>query len=331
MSTIHRMSDRLDEGYWQAIVTQGRWAPPPAKAGAEDLPVLAVEDHSRFSSSEMDERWNELDRLFNEGEVMCLPVMGYNKGGLLVDWQGMQGFVPISQMRDAPVQSGECDRMDYLASHVDRELQLKIIELDRSQNRIIFSQRAATWGSTCPDKLLDTLKRGDVCEGYVSNLCDFGVFVDLGGLDGLIHVSELSWQRVNHPRDILEVGQHLRVHVIDVDHDRRRVALSLKRLQNNPWATITSRYRPGMVVAATITNVVYFGAFAHIEDGVEGLIHISELQSDDPDASPADIVQEGERVVVRILSIDADNQRMALSLRGVHEDAPEALATSSAD
>jgi small subunit ribosomal protein S1 len=318
--------DEVDEAYWTAIVTQGRWS----DSAYPELPRAATSTEPltlRVTSSELDRRWAKLDEQFNEGAVLCLPVTGYNKGGLLVDWEGMQGFVPISQLPEAPTQRDECARMDYLAEHVGQELKVKIIELDRSQNRIIYSQRAARWGECCPDSLLDTLVPGDVCQGDVSNLCDFGVFVDLGGVDGLIHVSELSWRRVNHPRDVLHVGQRIHVHVIDVDHDRRRIALSLKRLQPNPWATVAERYHPGMVVMGKITNVVDFGAFARIEDGVEGLIHVSELtgSSDDPN-HPGKRIEEGCVVPVRILSVDPENQRMGLSLRGVQAAGDEAVS-----
>jgi small subunit ribosomal protein S1 len=317
MSLVPPWQTEVDEGYWQAVVTQGRWAesvPSPIGVGAPVETAL----ESRREPQESDARWDRLDELFEEGAVLCLKVTGYNKGGLLVEWEGMQGFVPTSQLLDAPIQADDCARMDYLASHVDDLIKVKIIELDRGQNRIIFSQRAAQWGECCPDKLLAALRAGDRCEGSVSNLCDFGVFVDLGGIDGLIHVSELSWRRVNHPRDVLKLGQRIQVHVIDVDNRRRRIALSLKRLQPNPWATVAERYRPGMIVEGVVTNVVEFGAFARIEDGVEGLIHISELsQGDDLPQHAAEVVREGQHVQARILSVDPENQRVALSLRGV--------------
>lgn len=317
-----------DEAYWTAVVTQGRWAEssaPSAEGGSYSATDL------RASSYATDRKWQTLHHLFADGTVVCLDVTGYNKGGLLVEWQDLQGFVPTSQLSDAPVLADDCARMDYLASHVTQRLKLKVIELDRAQNRIIFSERAARWGECCPDSLLAELRAGDLCEGDVSNLCDFGVFVDLGGIDGLIHVSELSWRRVNHPRDVLHVGQRIKVHVIDVDHKRRRIALSLKRLQPNPWATVAERYHPGMVVEGVITNVVEFGAFARVEDGVEGLIHISELSQGEPPR--AHLPAEGESVLVRILSVDAENQRMALSLRGVSDNEesraplPDALPT----
>lgn len=316
-----------DEDYWNAIVNQGQWAEPPTESHQGSYVTKSnTPANGRYGSYEMDSKWDTLNTMFVDGAVLCLNVTGYNKGGLLVDWEGLQGFVPTSQLSDAPIHAEEWERMDHLAGHVDQTLKLKVIELDRTQNRIIFSQRAARWGESCPDDKLTQLRAGDILEGEVSNLCDFGVFVDLGGVDGLIHVSELSWQRVTHPRDLLKVDQRVKVYVIDVDHKRRRIALSLKRLQSNPWATVGHRFRPGMVVRGAVTNVVEFGAFVRIEEGVEGLIHISELSQDSGFVShPRDVIQEGTPVPVRILSVDADNQRMALSLRGVGEHHLSAL------
>ncbi|MGH7964566.1 MAG: 30S ribosomal protein S1, partial [Candidatus Binatia bacterium] len=300
--------------------TQGRWAESGFHQPESRVIPSGPLDRS-LAPHEVERRWEHLEELFNEGTVLCLPVSSYNKGGLLIDWEGMQGFIPVSQLLEAPIQAGDCARMDFLASHVGTQLKVKVIELERAHTRIIFSQRAARWGECCPDTLLATLRPGDVCDGDVSNLCDFGVFVDLGGIDGLIHVSELSWRRVNHPRDVLQVGQRIKIYVIDVDPKRRRVALSLKRLQPNPWATVAEHYRAGMVVEAFVTNVVEFGAFARLEDGVEGLIHVSELTGDDATSiSPPQTVREGERVRVRILSVDPENQRMGLSLRGLDGD-----------
>lgn len=302
----------LDEGYWNAIVSQGQWVEDTYSSEEPLGSTLGLE--RRCSRQEIEQKWERLNALFDEGTIICLPVIGYNKGGLLVEWEDLGGFVPTSQLLNVPLLADDCARMDGLATHVGQTLNLKIIELEREQNRIIFSQRAAGWGKCCPDALLMTLRSGDICEGHVSNLCDFGVFVDLGGVDGLIHVSELSWQRVNHPRDMLRIGQRLKVYVIDVDPQRRRIALSLKRLEANPWQTVAQRYRPGMVVAGMITNLVEFGAFACIEEGVEGLIHSSEVGAQNEE------LQLGKRLKMRILSVDAENQRMALSLRGVEKE-----------
>lgn len=302
----------LDESYWNAIVSQGQWA--EYSYVSEELLLSAQVLDYRCGAEEIELKWERLNALFHEGTIICLPVIGYNKGGVLVEWENLQGFVPTSQLLNVPLLADDCERMDGLATHVGQTVNLKIIELEREQNRIIFSERAAGWGKCCPDTLLMTLRSGDVCEGHVSNLCHFGVFVDLGGVDGLIHVSELSWQRVNHPRDVLRIGQRLKVYVIDVDHERRRIALSLKQLEANPWQTVAQRYRAGMVVEGIITNLVEFGAFACIEEGVEGLIHISELSAQN------EKLNLGERLYTRILSVDAENQRMALSLRGVERE-----------
>ena len=297
-----------DEGYWQAIVSQGRWADEVAPRSD----ALAA---AEWRPPENDAQWTTLATLFTDGAIVPLTVTGFNKGGLLVDWEGMQGFIPTSQLADAPVLADEGQRMECLARHVGRATCGKVIELDRGQNRIIFSERASRWGKCCPDTILAMLKAGDICEGDVSNLCDFGVFVDLGGVDGLIHISELSWRRISHPSELLDVGQRLRVYVIDVNPQRRRIALSLKRLEPNPWATVAERYQPGMIVEGIITNIVEFGAFARIEDGVEGLVHISELAGSSGD--DAITLCEGQPIRARILSVDPAMQRMGLSLRAV--------------
>ncbi|HBY98285.1 MAG: S1 RNA-binding domain-containing protein [Ardenticatenaceae bacterium] len=316
-----------DEGYWQTIVKEGRWAetaPPPGPGEYRDFHSRPSRVYDTGAVSDAD--WSTLEDYFNRGEVLVLPVVGYNKGGLLVEWEGLQGFVPASQLSDCTKRLDESlgERMAYLAEQIDQQIRVKIIELDRSQNRIIFSERAAAWQGRCPDEIIDELEPGDVCVGQVSNLCDFGVFVDLGGIDGLIHVSELSWRRVNHPRDVLAPGQEVQVYVIDVDRERRRIALSLKRLQANPWATVAERYRVGQIIEAVITNVVDFGAFARIEDGVEGLIHISELGAGDIPLHPRSVLTEGQCVHARILNVDPDNQRMGLTMREVPQPGNQA-------
>lgn len=311
-----------DDSYWQAIVTQGRWAetaPNPDNSGgefdnSESQPAQSIND----TISDAD--WHALEAAFARGDVMDLPVIGYNKGGVLVEWRDTQGFVPASQLANHTVVTDDNDRSEYLAGCVGDTLEVKIIELDRDKNRVIFSERAARWGGSCPDDILETLTPGDVCTGQVSNLCDFGVFVDLGGVDGLIHVSELSWQRIDHPRDILEPGQDIDVYVIDVDRERRRIALSLKRMQPNPWASVAERYEVGQIIEGLITNVVDFGAFARVEEGIEGLIHISELGDGDVPMHPRSVLDEGQEVRARILNIDSENQRMGLTMRSVPQN-----------
>jgi small subunit ribosomal protein S1 len=243
-----------------------------------------------------------------------LPVVGYNRGGLLVEWGSLRGFVPASQLVDFPPVVDAQSRRGELVARIGQKLKLRVIELDRIQNRLILSERAAQVQPGTRANVLDTLRRGDICEGRVTNLCDFGAFVDLGGLEGLIHISELSWGRVGHPRDILTRGDTIKVYVMEVNRDRGRVALSIKRLQPDPWETVERRYRVGQMVEGVITNVVDFGAFACVEEGLEGLIHVSEL-AEGHFLHPRNVVREGERVRACILNIDGQARRLGLSLR----------------
>jgi len=199
---------------------------------------------------------------------------------------------------------------------VGTRLQLKIIELDPEQRRFVLSERTSRLDEDRRQELLNTLSPGDICQGHVTNLCSFGAFVDLGGLDGLVHVSELSWGRVEHPRDVLEHDQPVEVYVLNVDRERGHVGLSIKRLQPDPWQSAEEHYQVDQVVKGVITHVVDFGAFTRVEEGLEGLIHVSEL-AEGNFIHPRNVVQEGDVVDVRILSIDSDQRRMGLSLRQV--------------
>jgi small subunit ribosomal protein S1 len=243
-----------------------------------------------------------------------LRVIGHNRGGLLVAWNGLRGFVPASQLLEFPVMADERTRYDALARRIGASVRLRVIELDCAQNRLILSERAAQVEPGTRAYVLSTIKAGDVCQGEVTNLCDFGVFVDLGGLEGLIHISELSWGRVGHPSDVLRRGDTLDVYVMNVDPGQERVALSLKRLRPDPWQTVEERYEVGQVVEGVITNVVDFGAFACIEDGLEGLIHVSEL-AEGHFLHPRNVVREGDVIKARILNIDGRGRRLGLSLR----------------
>jgi len=200
----------------------------------------------------------------------------------------------------------------------DKELQLKIIEINRARNRLILSERLAVqeWRQRRREELLDELKPGEVRHGIVSNLANFGAFVDLGGADGLVHISQLAWSRVNHPSEVLHVGQEVEVQVLSVDKEKKKIALSIKRAEVDPWTTVEQRYTPGQVVVGTITKIAPFGAFARIEDGVEGLIHLSELT---PGSDPKQNLHEGQQLQLRILRIDAERRRLGLSLRQADE------------
>ena len=263
-----------------------------------------------------DPLWVPAQEAFDQGATIQALVTGWNRGGLLVRWDELQGFIPISQLRQVPITDDDDLRDEALAHWVGEVLDLRIIELDPSRNRLVFSERATRWSPQKGEELLHDLEIGQVRSGVVSNICPFGVFVDLGGIDGLVHISELSWGRVTQPQDLLNLGDKVQVHILSIDRHYRRVALSIKQLLPNPWATIDTRYQIGQITMATVTNLVAFGAFAQIEEGVEGLIHISEL-SDARVLDPGQMVRPGDEVLVRILRIDSQHHRLGLSMRQV--------------
>ena len=222
--------------------------------------------------------------------------------------------MPISHLVEIPSNPNEEERNKVLANYVGRRVQLKVIECEPSQERVVFSERAAMAGEGRRRQLFQTLKIGLVIEGVVTNITDFGVFVDLGGVEGLIHVSELSWGRVSHPSEVMSVGDRVNTMVLQVAEESARVALSLKRLYPNPWEQLSRHYKPGDVVSATITSIMRFGAFARMEEGIEGLIHISSMELPPGKKQIDYILQTGQVVQVRILHIDPERRRLGLGL-----------------
>ncbi len=275
--------------------------------------------------------WEEAGRLFQEGGVVQCKVIGFNKGGLLVQFNRIRGFVPASQVAQLHGRTAAEERQQALQRMVSQEIPLKVIEVDRDRNRLVLSERSATqeWRKAQKHRLLTELQPGDVLSGRVNQLTNFGAFIDLGGADGLAHISELSWQRVNHPREVLSPGQEVKVLVVEIDRDRERIGLSMRRLQPNPWDTIDQRYGLGQLVTGPVTNVTPFGAFVQVEEAVEGLIHASELDVD-PQTQPRDLLQPGQIVTARVISLDRQRQRMGLSLRRVNESEPESEGNSTA-
>ena len=307
----------VEESYWASLLNEGEFArtsAPEDVGTARSLlfNVSLIPESSPAQTSPQDD-WQAVRQLMEADEVLELKVIGFNRGGLLVEWQSLRGFVPASQLVVSAAPETHRQALN-LNDYVNRALQLRIIEIDADRNRLIFSERAAQVQMGVRAEVLRRIQGGDTLEGKVTNLCDFGAFVDLGGVEGLIHISELSWGRVGHPRDILERGQSVKVYVLDVDPHHARIALSLKRLHPDPWATVHERYHIGETVVGKITNVVDFGAFACIEDGLEGLIHFSEL-AEGHFLHPRNVVAEGETVHARILSIDGKARRLGLSLR----------------
>ena len=260
--------------------------------------------------------WLAAQELYDSGECYTGTVANHNKGGLIVLFGQVRGFVPVSQLESSRgiTRSGTEEQWSQL---VGEELRLKIIEIDRDRNRLILSERAAMqeWRKGQKERLLGTLKPGDVVTGRVASLADFGAFVDLGGADGLIHLSEISWASVSHPRDMMQVGESVEVYVLQVDTERQRISLSLKRLQPEPWSRVLEKYEIGQIINATISRLATFGAFARVdEDEIEGLIHISEL-TDANITHPREAVNEGDAVSVRIIHINPERRRMGLSLK----------------
>jgi small subunit ribosomal protein S1 len=264
--------------------------------------------------------WEDAARLHDEGGIVQGNVIGYNKGGLLIQFNRIRGFVPASQVAQLHGRTAAEERQQALQRMVGQTIPLKVIEVDRDRNRLVLSERSATqeWRKAQKHRLLTELQPGDILTGRVNQLTNFGAFIDLGGADGLAHISELSWQRVNHPREVLSPGQEVKVMVVEIDAERERIGLSLRRLQSNPWETIDQRYSLGQIVSGPVTNVAPFGAFVQIEEAVEGLIHASELDVD-PQAQPRDLLQPGQVVTAKIISLDKQRQRMGLSLRRVNE------------
>ncbi|HOG45156.1 MAG TPA: S1 RNA-binding domain-containing protein, partial [Anaerolineae bacterium] len=277
-----------------------------------------------LTRAQMETDWRRAEELYAAEEIFEAQVAGHNKGGLIVRIGRVRGFVPSSQLvsvRRRRSEEGEEEDPEESeqAKLVGKMLRFKIIELDRRRNRLILSERAAAreWRREQKEKLLSELQENEVRTGIVSSLCDFGAFVDLGGADGLIHLSELSWGRVAHPREVLSVGDEVQVYVLHIDRERRRIALSLKRLQPEPWSQIDERYEIGQLVQGTITKITNFGAFARLDGDVEGLIHISEL-SDQRIGHPREVVQEGQTLDLRVIRIDSARKRIGLSLRRVN-------------
>jgi small subunit ribosomal protein S1 len=266
----------------------------------------------------LNQDWIEAEKLMESGELYEGEVIGYNKGGAIIPFGRLRGFVPASHLKDLTPGMGDRKRQQRLAKLRGDKLPLKIIEVDRRRRRLVFSQREAQkeWEEIRKQDLLENLKEGSVLAGRVSGLRDFGIFVDLGGADGLVHISELAWHRVDHPREVIKVGDEIEVYVLKLDRDDQRISLSRKRLLPNPWSTVEERYDIHQLVEGTITRIVDYGAFAEIEPGIEGLLHISQL-SRSTVQNANEVVNEGEVHLLRVVSIDPKRQRMGLSLRAV--------------
>lgn len=303
----------MQDGWWQAVL--------------DDVDQMSGRGSNASSGGASSGGWGSAEdwmwarELYDADDTIDLPVIGYNRGGLLVEAKSLRGFIPISHLTDLEEVEDERKRCDIMENMVGEQLCVKVIEYDPERGRLVLSQRAAMAGPGKRIELLDSLEPGQCVCGEVTNITPFGVFVDLGGVEGLVHVSELSWGRVRHPEDVVGCGEELDVKVLSIDRDQSRVALSVKELLPDPWESVEDRFEVGDVVEGEVTNVVKFGAFVGIENGLEGLIHVSEL-GEEPYLQPSDVLVEGDKVRVRVIHIDAKSRRLGLSLRGVSQ--PEA-------
>jgi len=275
--------------------------------------------------------WVRAQELMDSGEITSHKVVGYNKGGLTVEFNHLRGFVPASHIVDMPRNLSEDQRRVELENRIGQKMRLKVIEVERRRRRLVMSESLAEreYQAHRREELFKTLSVGDVIRGEVRSLRPFGAFVDIGGADGLLHVSEIGWSNINHPREALEVGQTIDVQVIRIDPDNQRIALSRKRLSANPWDTVEERYRPGDIIHTTITRIVDFGAFAELEPGIEGLIHISEI-ADIAVAEPLKTIRVGDAVKAKVLRVDRKRQRVGLSLRQAEDGSSDDGSTDEA-
>jgi small subunit ribosomal protein S1 len=316
---------------------------PELKMGDEVLVYVlqpeSPEGHAVLSlrRAGLERKWRAMQERFDAGEIVEARVIDHNKGGLIVDL-GVRGFVPISQIVDFPRRPRDEQPRDAaqeiaekLQPYIGRTLRLKILEVNRKANRLILSEKVALYEERREkrDELFSSLQVSQRVTGQVRSIAPFGVFIDLGGIDGLVHKSELSWNKVNNPETAYQIGDEVEAEVIDINHERGRISLSIRRLQPDPWQESVAKYKIGDVIDGTVTKLVNFGAFVRVEEGLEGLIHISEL-SHQRVAHPGDVVKEGETVKLRIISLDSERHRLGLSLKQA-EDRPTAQARATDD
>jgi len=292
----------------------------------QEIPVYVVtpEDTNgnvvlSYTRAREEHDWEEVGRMLENEEIIESKVIGYNKGGLIVPIGRLRGFVPTSQVSFLRrLETGGDTPEQRWGSMIDEPIQVRVIEVDRERRRLILSERAALQETreTLKDRLLDELEVGDVRKGRVTSLADFGAFVNIEGADGLVHLSEISWDRIKHPNEVLEIGQEVEVKVISIDRERKRIGLSLRQLQEDPWVKKVEHLREGMLIEGTITHLTKFGAFARLDEELEGLIHVSEL-SEQRIAHPKELLHEGDVVTLRVIKIDPERHRIGLSLRKV--------------
>jgi len=291
----------------------------------QEIPVfvLAPEDPNgnvvlSYVRAREEKDWSDVEALLESNDEFESMIIGYNKGGLIVPIGSLRGFVPASQISLVRRPGSSENPEQRYGKLVGESINVRVIEVDRNRRRLILSERLALQETreTLKDRLLDELQDGDVRTGRVTSLAEFGAFVNIDGADGLVHLSEISWDRIQHPNEVLKVGDEVKVRVISVDRDRKRIGLSIRQLQRDPWMERVGEIKEGMLVEGKITHLTKFGAFAKIGDDLEGLIHVSEL-SDQRITHPKEVVREGDVVTLRVIKIDEERHRIGLSRRKV--------------
>ena len=311
----------IDESWWNSVLAEEEQhtviKPEPggrSKASSpKGSPVkLQLPEDAKDISPEVD--WDAVKKMYEDDCVTEMTVLGHNRGGLLVEKDNIAGFIPYSHLVDLAGKEEESDRDELLEVYTGRSLKVKVIECVPQDGRVVFSERAALTAPGKRTELFHELQVGAHVVGKVTNVTDFGVFVDLGGVEGLVHLSELSWGRVAHPHNIARLGEEINVQVLDLSVERNRVALSLKRLIPNPWQRAQDDFPVGCILKAEVTSVLSYGAFVRIPAGVEGLVHASEMPLEDAQ-TPRQLLHDGQIVQVRVINVDPAHQRLGLSMK----------------
>jgi small subunit ribosomal protein S1 len=303
----------VDEGWWEAVLADEQKYTPVHPKTLSQPPVAGGKGEELAEAKTEAVDWESVKQFYKSDRIIEMKVTGHNRGGLLVEGDGLSGFVPLSHLIEMAGREKEDDRDQCLEEYAGKTLKVKVIECVPEDERIIFSERAALSEPGKRVELFHTLSPGMQVRGTVTNITDFGVFIDLGGVEGLIHISELSWGRVSHPGKLVNLGEEIEVQVLDISAERCRVALSRKRLLPNPWEHALDEFPEGRVVSATITNVLSYGAFASLDIGVEGLIHATEMPLEEGQ-SPRDVLSAGQRLDLRVLHVEAGHQRLGFSM-----------------
>jgi small subunit ribosomal protein S1 len=292
----------------------------------QEIPVYVINPEDQngnlilsYMRAREEEGWKIVENMVAKKESYHSSVIGYNKGGLIVPVGGLRGFVPASQISFSrrATMTGDTPEQRW-SKMIGQEIDVCVIEVDRERRRLILSERQASTESrdSIKERVIDELKEGQVYNGRVTSLAEFGVFVNVNGADGLVHLSEISWDRIQHPNEVLKVGQEVKVKVISIDREKKRIGLSIRQLLSDPWDQKAAEFQVGQLIEGTITRLTKFGAFARLSDDIEGLIHISEI-SEKRIEHPKEVLKEGDTCTLRIIKIDSDNHRIGLSLRRV--------------